>query len=101
LGCRLIDLFVIQALTADSDALFAEHVGDASLGDAVALADLLGSLSRLVAVHDIGDIVGGQEALRARFRGVPARQRWPRFEFLRIASTEKPQVRAAFQSCDG
>jgi hypothetical protein len=76
LGCRLIDLFVIQALTADSDALFAEHVGDASLGDAVALADLLGSPSRLVSVNDIGYIFGGQEAFRARFRGIPAGQRW-------------------------
>jgi len=76
LGCRLIDLFVIQALTADSDALFAKHVSDTSLGDAIALADLLGSLSRLVSVHDIGDIFGGQEAFRARFRGIPAGQRW-------------------------
>ena len=32
-SCCLIDLYVAQALAAYGDALFAEHVGDAGLGD--------------------------------------------------------------------
>jgi hypothetical protein len=64
-GYRLIDLFVIHALTADSDTLFAEHVCDASLGDAVPIADPLSGLADLVAVRNVDDVFGGQEAFGA------------------------------------
>lgn len=63
----------VHALTAHSDALFAEHVGDASLGDAVVIADLLSGLADLVAMHNVGDVLGGQEALAAAFWAVLGR----------------------------
>jgi hypothetical protein len=69
-------LFVIHALPADCDALFPEHVGDTGLGDAVLIADLLGGFLSLVPMNDVGDILGGQEAFRARFWAVLARQGW-------------------------
>jgi len=51
-------------LATDGYALLAEYGGDAGLGDAVARADLLRRVSGLVFLHDLGDIAGGQEALR-------------------------------------
>jgi len=53
-------------LAADGDALLTENSGDTGLGDAIDVANLLSGFASFVAVHDIGNILGGQEALRAR-----------------------------------
>jgi hypothetical protein len=71
-----IDLYAAQALAADSDALLAEHVGDADLGDSVVSTDLLSGFTYFVASHDIGDVLRGQEALGAVFWTAVGRQRW-------------------------
>ena len=77
-SCCLIDLYVAQALAADGDALFAEHVGDAGLGDSVASADVLSGFTSFVPCHDVGYIFGGQETLRPGFWGILGQQRWLR-----------------------
>ena len=59
-----------EALAADGDALLTNDGSDTGLRDAVAIADLLGGLAGFVPLHDVGDIFGGQEAFRARFRVV-------------------------------
>jgi hypothetical protein len=56
-------LILSEALASDADALFAEHVGDTSLGDTVASADLLSGFASCVALHDIGEVLDAQEAL--------------------------------------
>jgi hypothetical protein len=61
----LTDLFTSKALAADGDALLTEHRGHPGFGDAAASTDLLRRVSGLVFLHDVGDIIGGQEALRA------------------------------------
>jgi hypothetical protein len=40
-------------------------LGHPGFGDAAASTDLLRRVSGLVFLHDVGDIIGGQEALRA------------------------------------
>ncbi len=57
---RLVDLLFVQTLAADRDALLTEDRGNTSLGDAVASADLLGGFAGFVAMHDVGDVLGGQ-----------------------------------------
>jgi hypothetical protein len=57
-------------LAPDRDTVFAEHDGNASLGDAVASADLLGGLASFVASHDVGYVLGAQEAFGTGFRFV-------------------------------
>jgi hypothetical protein len=56
-------LFVGETLTADGDALLAKDRGNSGPGDAVATTDLLSGLTGFVPVHDVGDVLGGQEAL--------------------------------------
>ena len=67
---RFAHLLIIQALAANEDAPRTEHIRNSGLGDAVAMSDLLGSGSRLVPTHNIGHIIGPQEALGARFWAV-------------------------------
>lgn len=43
--------------------MIAEHGSDAGLGDAVVSTDLLGGVAGFIAMGDVGDVVGGQEAL--------------------------------------
>ena len=45
--------------------LLTEHRGHPGFGDAAASTDLLRRVSGLVFLHDVGDIIGGQEALPA------------------------------------
>jgi hypothetical protein len=75
-SCCLIDLYAAQALAADGDALLAEHVGDAGLGDSVASTDLLSGFAYFVAIHDVSEVLGGQEAFGAGFWTVLGRSGW-------------------------
>jgi hypothetical protein len=51
-------------LATDGGALLAQDGGDAGFGDAVASADPLGGFAGFVVMDDVGDVFGGQEALR-------------------------------------
>jgi hypothetical protein len=59
-------------MAADGDALLAEHGSDTGLGDAVASGNLLCCASGLVSPHNVGEVIDGQEALRARWWAVMA-----------------------------
>lgn len=65
---------MIQALAAEGATVLAEHGGNASLGDAIAIADLLGGFTGFVQIYDVGDILGGKEAFRARLWAFLAQQ---------------------------
>lgn len=73
------DLFIIQALAADGDALRTQDGGQSGLGDAVATADLLGGLTGLVTVHDVGDVLSAQEAFGAGFSDILSGRMWSRW----------------------
>ncbi len=75
-GCCLIDLFVIETTTADSNTLLPKHVCHASLGDAVPIADPLSGIADLVSVHNVDDVFGGQEALGSGIWTVLDRSGW-------------------------
>lgn len=68
--CCFSGLFVAEALATDGNALLTENTGDGGLGNAVVSADLLGGFAGFVAIDDVGDVGGAQEAFRARFRAV-------------------------------
>jgi len=50
-------------LAADGDAVFPRDGGNSGLGDAVAIANLVGGFAGFVPMDDVGDVLGGQEAL--------------------------------------
>jgi hypothetical protein len=59
-------------VATDGDALLAEYGCDAGFGDAVVSTDLLSRVAGHVLIHDVIDIFGAQEALRAGWRALIA-----------------------------
>ncbi|WP_157932907.1 hypothetical protein [Mycobacteroides abscessus] len=59
-------------MATDGDALITEDGGNAGLGDAVAGTDVLRGLAGFIPGHDVGDVLGGEETLRAWFGTIPA-----------------------------
>jgi hypothetical protein len=76
--CSFTYLFIGEALAAERDALHAKDGGNTGFGDAIQLADQLSSFTGLVPMHDIGDVIGGQEPFRPRFWTIRLRQSWSR-----------------------
>jgi hypothetical protein len=64
---------IIHAVAPDGDALLSQHGGNVGLGDSETGSDPLRSFASLVQLRDIGDVIDGQEALQARFRGFRVR----------------------------
>jgi hypothetical protein len=58
-GCRFHHVFGAEALAADGGALLSEDRGHSGLGDALAIADLLGGFASFVSIHDVGNVIGG------------------------------------------
>jgi len=50
-------------LAADGDAVFPQGDCGTGFGDAVAITNLLSGLAGFVPMDDVGDALGGQEAL--------------------------------------
>jgi hypothetical protein len=67
-----------------------EHSGHPGLGDAVAIADLLGGFAGFVAVHDIGDILRSQEALEAGFGDILGQLGWSARRFVDASAQVNP-----------